>query len=55
VVGGVEVLGGIGNDQAIAAFQIVKEINTTAKPEKRDKNISEAVAKIFKNYPPKAS
>jgi len=33
----------------------VKEINTTAKPEKRDKNISEAVAKIFKNYPPKAS
>jgi len=33
----------------------VKEVNTTAKPEKRDKNISEAVAKIFKNYPPKAS
>jgi len=29
VVGGVEVLGGIGSDQAIAAFQIVKEINTT--------------------------
>lgn len=30
-----------------------KEINTTAKPEKRDENISKAVAKIFKNYPPK--
>ena len=27
VVGGVEVLRGIENDQAIAAFQIVKEIN----------------------------
>jgi len=31
----------------------VKEINTQAKPEKRDKSISEAVKKIFKNYPPK--
>ena len=30
-----------------------KEINTTAKPEKRDENISKAVEKIFKNYPPK--
>jgi hypothetical protein len=30
-----------------------KEINTTAKPEKRDENISKAIAKIFKNYPPK--
>jgi hypothetical protein len=30
-----------------------KEINTTAKPEKRDKSITEAVNKIFKNYPPK--
>jgi len=29
VVGAVEVLRGIGNDQAIAAFQIVKEINAT--------------------------
>ena len=27
VVGGVEVLGGATNDQAIAPFQIVKEIN----------------------------
>jgi hypothetical protein len=33
----------------------VKEINTQAKPEKRDKNINDAVKKIFKNYPPKAS
>ena len=31
----------------------VKEVNTQAKPEKRDKSISEAVKKIFKNYPPK--
>jgi len=32
----------------------VKEVNTQAKPEKRDKSINEAVKKIFKNYPPKA-
>jgi hypothetical protein len=31
----------------------VKEINTQAKPEKRDKSINSAVTKIFKNYPPK--
>ena len=31
----------------------VKEINTTANPEKRDKSINSAVTKIFKNYPPK--
>ena len=31
----------------------VKEINTQAKPEKRDKSINSAVQKIFKNYPPK--
>ena len=31
----------------------VKEVNTTASPEKRDKSISEAVKKILKNYPPK--
>lgn len=31
----------------------VKEVDTQAKPEKRDKSISEAVKKIFKNYPPK--
>jgi uncharacterized protein DUF4136 len=30
-----------------------KEIDTTAKPEKRDKNIAGAVTKIMKNYPPK--
>jgi hypothetical protein len=30
-----------------------KEIDTTAKPEKRDSNINKAVEKIFKNYPPK--
>jgi hypothetical protein len=32
----------------------VKEVNTQAKPEKRDKSINEAVKKILKNYPPKA-
>ena len=31
----------------------VKEVNTQANPEKRDKSISNAVKKIFKNYPPK--
>jgi hypothetical protein len=31
----------------------VKEVNTQANPEKRDKSINEAVKKIFKNYPPK--
>ena len=31
----------------------VKEVNTQAKPEKRDKSINKAVNKIFKNYPPK--
>jgi hypothetical protein len=30
-----------------------KEVDTNAKPDKRDKNITNAVAKIFKNYPPK--
>ena len=31
----------------------VKEVDTQAKPEKRDKNINAAVQKIMKNYPPK--
>ena len=31
----------------------VKEVDTQAKPEKRDKSISSAVNKIFKNFPPK--
>ena len=31
----------------------VKEIDTGAKPDKRDKNINKAVEKILKNYPPK--
>ena len=30
----------------------VKEVDTQAKSEKRDKNVSNAVAKIFKNFPP---
>jgi hypothetical protein len=30
-----------------------KEIDTNAKPEKRDENITKAVEKIFRNYPPK--
>jgi hypothetical protein len=31
----------------------VKEVDTQADPEKRDKSINKAVEKIFKNYPPK--
>jgi Domain of unknown function (DUF4136) len=31
----------------------VKEVQTQANPEKRDKSINEAMKKIFKNYPPK--
>ncbi|HVH26917.1 MAG TPA: DUF4136 domain-containing protein [Vicinamibacterales bacterium] len=31
----------------------VKEVNTTAKPEQRDKSIQQAVQKILKEYPPK--
>jgi hypothetical protein len=31
----------------------VKEVNTQANPEKREKSINKAVEKIFKNYPPK--
>jgi hypothetical protein len=31
----------------------VKEVDTNAKPDKRDKSINNAVTKIFKNYPPK--
>ena len=30
-----------------------REIDTNAKPEKRDQNIAKAVDKIFRNYPPK--
>jgi hypothetical protein len=31
----------------------VKEVQTQANPEKRDKSINNAIKKIFKNYPPK--
>jgi hypothetical protein len=31
-----------------------KQVDPQAKPDKRDKNIKEAVGKILKNYPPKA-
>lgn len=31
----------------------VKEVDTQAKPDKRDKSITKAVTKIFENYPPK--
>lgn len=30
-----------------------RDLNPTANPEKREKNITKAVEKIFKNYPPK--
>jgi hypothetical protein len=42
-----------GKGQIVWRGMGVKEIDTQAKPEKRDKNISSAVEKIFKNYPPK--
>jgi len=29
-----------------------KSLDTKAKPEKRQKNLNKAVAKLFKNYPP---
>jgi hypothetical protein len=32
-----------------------KEINTNAKPDKRDENIAKAIEKIFRNYPPKVN
>jgi hypothetical protein len=31
----------------------VKEVDVNAKPDRRDKNIQEAVEKIFRNFPPK--
>ena len=31
----------------------VKEVDTQANPEKRDKSINNSVKKMFKNYPPK--
>ena len=31
----------------------VREVNTTARPEQRDRSIQEAVEKILRNYPPK--
>jgi len=31
----------------------VKEVDTQAKPEKRDKNVASAVKKVLKNFPPK--
>jgi len=30
-----------------------KQIDTKAKPEKRDKNVASAVKKVLKNFPPK--
>jgi hypothetical protein len=43
----------VGKKQMVWRGLGTKEINTSAKPEKRDENITKAVAKIFKNYPPK--
>jgi hypothetical protein len=42
-----------GHKQIVWRGMGVKEIDTQAKPEKRDKSITNAVNKIFKNYPPK--
>ena len=43
----------IKKNQVVWRGMATKEVNTTAKPEKRDKSINDAVKKIFKNYPPK--
>jgi hypothetical protein len=42
-----------GRKQVVWRGLGTKEIDTNAKPEKRDQNIAKAVEKIFKNYPPK--
>jgi hypothetical protein len=42
-----------GHKQIVWRGMGTKEIDTQAKPEKRDKSINKAVEKIFKNYPPK--
>ena len=33
---------------------VSKTIDTKAKPDKQEKNLNKAIAKLFKNYPPKA-
>jgi uncharacterized protein DUF4136 len=42
-----------GHKQVVWRGMGTKEIDTKAKPDKRDKSIKKAVDKIFKNYPPK--
>ena len=42
-----------GHKQIVWRGMGTKEIDTKAKPDKRDKSIKKAVDKIFKNYPPK--
>ena len=42
-----------GHKQVVWRGMATKEIDTKAKPDKRDKSIKKAVDKIFKNYPPK--
>lgn len=42
-----------GKNQMVWRGMGVKEVDTQAKPEKRDKSINNAVKKILKNYPPK--
>ena len=39
--------------QVVWRGMATKELDPQAKPDKRDKNISNAMKKIFKNYPPK--
>ncbi len=45
--------GGREEGQLVWRGMGVKEVDTQANPEKRDKSINNAVKKIFKNYPPK--
>jgi hypothetical protein len=43
----------VKKNQLVWRGMATKEINTQANPEKRDKSITNAMKKIFKNYPPK--
>jgi hypothetical protein len=43
----------VKKNQLVWRGMAVKEVNTQANPEKRDKSITNAMKKVFKKYPPK--
>ena len=45
-------VGSAANNEIVWRGVATKEIDTNAKPEKRDKNITKAVEKTMKNFPP---